>query len=65
MHKCLINRAANLNVNILIFQGCQPYQIEPCEHHVNGTRGPCAEGGKTPKCHQYCENEVKLKGSRQ
>jgi len=24
---------------------------------VNGTRGPCAEGGKTPKCHQYCENK--------
>ena len=19
-------------------QGCQPYEIEPCEHHVNGTR---------------------------
>ena len=19
-------------------QGCQPYKIEPCEHHVNGTR---------------------------
>eukprot|EP00088_Acartia_fossae_P034356 TRINITY_DN3527_c0_g1_i4.p1 TRINITY_DN3527_c0_g1~~TRINITY_DN3527_c0_g1_i4.p1 ORF type:complete len:267 (+),score=54.65 TRINITY_DN3527_c0_g1_i4:2-802(+) len=38
-------------------QGCQPYQIKPCEHHVNGTRGPCEEGGKTPKCHQYCENK--------
>jgi len=38
-------------------QGCQPYKIQPCEHHVNGTRGPCAEGGKTPKCHQYCENK--------
>jgi len=38
-------------------QGCQPYQIAPCEHHVNGTRGPCEEGGKTPKCHQFCENK--------
>jgi cathepsin B len=38
-------------------QGCQPYQIKPCEHHVNGTRGPCEEGGKTPKCHQFCENK--------
>jgi cathepsin B len=35
--------------------GCQPYEIAPCEHHVNGTRGPCAEGGKTPKCHRDCE----------
>ena len=37
-------------------QGCQPYEIEPCEHHVNGTRGPCKEGGRTPKCHKTCEN---------
>jgi len=37
-------------------QGCQPYEIEPCEHHVNGTRMPCEEGGKTPKCHKTCEN---------
>jgi len=36
--------------------GCQPYQIEPCEHHVNGTRMPCSEGGSTPKCHRKCEN---------
>jgi len=36
--------------------GCQPYEIEPCEHHVNGTRMPCSEGGSTPKCHRKCEN---------
>ncbi len=35
--------------------GCQPYEIKPCEHHVNGTRGPCEEGGRTPKCHRTCE----------
>jgi len=35
--------------------GCQPYEIKPCEHHVNGTRGPCQEGGRTPKCHKTCE----------
>ena len=35
--------------------GCQPYEIKPCEHHVNGTRGPCEEGGTTPKCHKTCE----------
>lgn len=38
-------------------QGCQPYVIKPCEHHVNGTRGPCeGEGGKTPKCVHTCED---------
>lgn len=38
-------------------QGCQPYAIAPCEHHVNGTRGPCeGEGGKTPKCQKSCES---------
>lgn len=38
-------------------QGCQPYAIPPCEHHVNGTRGPCeGEGGKTPKCQKTCED---------
>lgn len=37
-------------------QGCRPYEIQPCEHHVNGTRGPCeGEGGKTPKCVKKCE----------
>ena len=36
--------------------GCQPYDIKPCEHHVNGTRMPCEEGGSTPKCMRSCEN---------
>ena len=36
-------------------EGCQPYEIEPCEHHANGTRKPCSEGGRTPKCHRSCE----------
>lgn len=37
-------------------QGCVPYVISPCEHHVNGTRPPCAEGGKTPKCQKKCQS---------
>ena len=37
-------------------QGCQPYIIRPCEHHVNGSRGPCEEGAATPKCHRSCDN---------
>ena len=35
--------------------GCQPYEIEPCEHHVNGTRGACVHH-PTPICHQHCTN---------
>ncbi|XP_030386669.1 cathepsin B [Scaptodrosophila lebanonensis] len=34
--------------------GCRPYEIEPCEHHVNGTRPPCSNG-KTPRCQHKCE----------
>lgn len=42
-------------------QGCRPYEIRPCEHHVNGTRGPCeGEGGKTPKCVKKCEDNYKV-----
>lgn len=41
--------------------GCQPYDIKPCEHHVNGTRGPCEEGGRTPKCQHVCENTAYTK----
>lgn len=35
-------------------QGCVPYEIAPCEHHVNGTRPPCSGTGKTPKCEKKC-----------
>ena len=37
-------------------QGCRPYTIEACEHHVNGSLPPC--GSKiqpTPKCARKCE----------
>lgn len=37
-------------------QGCRPYEIAPCEHHVNGTRPPCnGEEGNTPKCVHTCQ----------
>ncbi|MCI4382919.1 hypothetical protein PGIGA_G00020380 [Pangasianodon gigas] len=36
--------------------GCRPYTIEPCEHHINGSRPPCTgEGGDTPSCEEKCE----------
>ncbi|XP_050425326.1 cathepsin B-like isoform X1 [Adelges cooleyi] len=40
--------------------GCIPYEIAPCEHHINGTRGPCKEGGKTPECVKKCEDGYNL-----
>jgi len=37
-------------------QGCYPYQIESCDHHVNGTRKPCGEEQPTPQCQQSCQD---------
>lgn len=38
-------------------QGCRPYSIAPCEHHVNGSRPPCkSELDPTPKCVLKCED---------
>ncbi|XP_063704138.1 cathepsin B [Culicoides brevitarsis] len=45
-------------------QGCRPYEIAPCEHHVNGTRPPCEAGGKTPKCNKKCEGSYPVKYSQ-
>lgn len=43
-------------------QGCRPYEIAPCEHHVNGTRPPCdGEHGKTPRCQHQCQGTYKVK----
>ncbi|MCL4130941.1 UNVERIFIED_CONTAM: hypothetical protein GTU68_064720 [Idotea baltica] len=36
-------------------QGCVPYEIAPCEHHIDGPRPNCTEGGVTPTCRKSCE----------
>ena len=36
-------------------QGCEPYEIEPCEHHVNGSRPQCKDIKPTPKCQHRCQ----------
>ncbi|XP_069692896.1 cathepsin B-like isoform X4 [Periplaneta americana] len=41
-------------------QGCQPYLIEPCDHHINGSRKPCSIPQSTPKCVHKCENGYKI-----
>lgn len=43
-------------------QGCRPYEIEPCEHHVNGTRPPC-HSDKTPRCQHLCESDYNVQYS--
>ncbi|GAB6026283.1 hypothetical protein CHUAL_012490 [Chamberlinius hualienensis] len=35
-------------------EGCEPYTIPECDHHINGTRPPCGETLPTPKCKPYC-----------
>ena len=42
-------------------EGCRPYEIKPCEHHVNGTRLPCTGEGSTPRCVRQCESGYTLK----
>uniref|UniRef100_R4G4T0 Putative cathepsin l n=1 Tax=Rhodnius prolixus TaxID=13249 RepID=R4G4T0_RHOPR len=42
-------------------QGCRPYEISPCEHHVNGTRKPCGPSPKhMPKCEKTCQPSYKM-----
>ncbi|KAJ2946091.1 hypothetical protein O0L34_g5012 [Tuta absoluta] len=43
-------------------QGCYPYEIEPCEHHVNGTRKKChaPRQDETPACRETCIKSYKI-----
>lgn len=38
-----------------LFQGCYPYEVQACDHHVVGTLAPCKGIGPTPKCKNSCE----------
>jgi len=38
-------------------QGCEPYPLAPCEHHINGTKPPCSsQEAKTPTCSKKCQS---------
>lgn len=37
-------------------QGCQPYQIAACDHHVVGKLQPCKGDARTPRCEKKCES---------
>ena len=36
-------------------QGCMPYEVKSCDHHVVGKKPPCEGDGPTPKCVKKCE----------
>jgi len=36
--------------------GCMPYTIPGCDHHVNGSLPPCGDIQPTPDCVQQCQN---------
>jgi cathepsin B len=45
--------------------GCQPYEIAPCEHHTTGKRPNCTgEGGGTPACSKSCESSYSVNYSK-
>eukprot|EP00053_Salpingoeca_punica_P016713 m.158796 g.158796 ORF g.158796 m.158796 type:complete len:367 (-) comp17028_c4_seq3:284-1384(-) len=37
-------------------QGCQPYSLPICDHHVTGKYQPCPAEGPTPRCERSCES---------
>lgn len=41
-------------------QGCIPYEIAPCEHHIDGPRPACKGEGRTPICVKKCEDSYKI-----
>ena len=41
---------------ILFKQGCFPYEVKSCDHHVVGKLQPCTGEGSTPKCAKKCES---------
>lgn len=41
-------------------QGCEPYEIAPCEHHINGSRPQCQGLKPTPKCKHECQENYKV-----
>ncbi|XP_045180945.2 cathepsin B-like isoform X2 [Mercenaria mercenaria] len=36
-------------------EGCLPYEIKACDHHVVGKLDPCKGDGPTPRCSKHCE----------
>jgi len=45
-------------------QGCYPYQVDACDHHVNGTLPPCGDEGPTPSCNETCGDGADWKSDK-
>ncbi|XP_066980951.1 cathepsin B-like [Macrobrachium rosenbergii] len=41
-------------------EGCRPYTIAECEHHIEGERPPCGDIEPTPSCTEVCIEEYGL-----
>lgn len=42
----------------MIYKGCKPYSIQPCEHHTSGPRINCSKiSASTPVCTSHCSNK--------
>jgi len=41
-------------------QGCQPYLLQPCEHHSTGDRPNCTMPSSTPSCVKRCETSYSV-----
>lgn len=39
-------------------QGCLPYEIPSCDHHVNGSLPACGDTLPTPACSKSCKNSL-------
>jgi len=45
-------------------QGCYPYQVEACDHHVSGKYQPCGDEVATPTCNTTCQNGADYKSDK-
>ena len=43
------------DIIVWCLQGCQPYLIPACDHHVVGKFPPCKGDSPTPRCEKQCE----------
>lgn len=41
-------------------KGCQPYQIEPCAHHIVSDRPNCTDIIETPECTLECQSNYEI-----
>jgi cathepsin B len=45
-------------------QGCLPYEIPACDHHVNGSLPACGDTLPTPACKKSCTNGANWKADK-